>query len=141
VRFAGRTTDALLISFETAKVSIVEWDAQTHKLCVVSLHFYENDSKLCEGRIQWWRTPFKLVVDPTQHCAASVLYDHQLLVIPLSRATVRFSCTEEYVKVNIMTINKLKKQSVWSCEVLFVNYVHHHSTTSSLTLILTGFLI
>lgn len=116
MRFAGRSTDSLLISIETAKVSVVEWDVETHNLRVVSLHYYENDSKLCEGRIQWWRTLFKLVVDPTQRCAASVLYDHQLLVIPFSPTNVHYSHAEEYVKLSVMTINKQIIKNVWLCE-------------------------
>jgi cleavage and polyadenylation specificity factor subunit 1 len=100
VRLAGRETDALLLSFETAKVSLVEWNSATHSLKTIALHFYEGDQKLSEGRIQW-RTRPKVVVDPTQRCAAMVLYDHQLVVIPLHRSVTyhhSISLSDKYVQ-------------------------------------------
>ena len=44
VRLPGRTTDALIMSFADAKVSVVEWEADKRDLGIVSLHYFEKDA-------------------------------------------------------------------------------------------------
>lgn len=40
---AGSSRDALLISFRDAKLSLVEYDPETHDLRTLSLHYFEED--------------------------------------------------------------------------------------------------
>ena len=59
VSLAGSARDALLMSFRDAKLSVVEYDLDTHNLKTLSLHYFEeedmrvimNTSKFCLFRL------------------------------------------------------------------------------------------
>jgi len=74
---------ALLISFKDAKVSLVEWEPETHSLSTISIHFYEGD----EIQINPWMSDLGqcrsfLTVDPSSRCAALKFGKRQLAIIP-----------------------------------------------------------
>lgn len=43
VSLAGSQRDALLLSFRDAKLSLVEYDLDTHDLKTLSLHYFEEE--------------------------------------------------------------------------------------------------
>lgn len=57
VSLAGSQRDALLLSFRDAKLSLVEYDLDTHDLKTLSLHYFEEEEIRVNNLI------FKLYVD------------------------------------------------------------------------------
>lgn len=43
VTLAGSQRDSLLLSFKDAKLSVVEYDLDTHDLRTLSLHYFEEE--------------------------------------------------------------------------------------------------
>lgn len=79
--------DALLISFRDAKVSLLEWNPETHGLSTISVHYYETDDLLGSS----WAPHVKdcssyLRVDPTSRCAALKFGVRHLAMIPFRQA-------------------------------------------------------
>ncbi|KAF2221712.1 CPSF A subunit region-domain-containing protein [Elsinoe ampelina] len=75
--------EALLISFKDAKVSLLEWDPESHRISTISIHYYEG------GKVPL--APFepplidcdsKLVVDPRSRCAALRFATRHLAILP-----------------------------------------------------------
>lgn len=75
--------EALLIASKDAKLSLVEWDPENHRISTVSIHYYEGD------KIQ--TTPFGpalgecdsyLTVDPSSRCAALKFGAKHLAILP-----------------------------------------------------------
>ncbi|PSK60594.1 hypothetical protein B9Z65_744 [Elsinoe australis] len=75
--------EALLVSFKDAKVSLLEWDPENHRIATISIHYYED------GKVQL--APFepplsdcdsKLVVDPRSRCAALRFSTRHLAILP-----------------------------------------------------------
>lgn len=44
VRLPGQATDALVLCFADAKVSVVQWDQEKKDVSIVSLHYFEKDA-------------------------------------------------------------------------------------------------
>lgn len=57
VSLAGSQRDALLLSFRDAKLSLVEYDLDTHDLKTLSLHYFEEEEIRVNNFV------FKLKVD------------------------------------------------------------------------------
>ncbi|KAK4630456.1 hypothetical protein CLAFUW4_08619 [Fulvia fulva] len=75
--------DALLLAFKDAKLSLIEWDQENHRISTISIHYYEGDNVVSQ--------PFGpsladceniLTVDPNWRCAALKFGTRQLAVLP-----------------------------------------------------------
>ncbi|KAK3714705.1 mRNA cleavage and polyadenylation factor subunit [Vermiconidia calcicola] len=75
--------DALLIAFKDAKLSLVEWDPDNHRISTISIHYYEGENISSQ--------PFgpslnelecKLTVDPSSRCAALRFGARHLAILP-----------------------------------------------------------
>ena len=81
VRAPGADRDALLVSFFDAKVSVLQYDAATARLAVRTLHAFERAEHRA-GAAQLVRGPW-LAADPQARCAAALVYDRSLAIIPI----------------------------------------------------------
>ncbi|KAF3920892.1 hypothetical protein ABW21_db0207301 [Orbilia brochopaga] len=70
--------DCLLVSFDSAKISLLEWDPFVHSISTISLHYYEGDEFkspiISESPINY------LISDPKSRCAA-FKFNHDLVAI------------------------------------------------------------
>lgn len=64
-----------------AKLSAVCWDPRAHTLRTASLHSFESDPSLRGGR-EAFAAPPRVLADPLGRCAAVVMFDHQLALLP-----------------------------------------------------------
>ncbi|GAB7354687.1 hypothetical protein MBLNU459_g5108t1 [Dothideomycetes sp. NU459] len=75
--------EALLVSTEDAKMSLIDWDPDNHRISTISIHYYEGDNILAR--------PFGpaladcgsyLSVDPSSRCAALKFGANHLAILP-----------------------------------------------------------
>ncbi|KAI6233639.1 hypothetical protein M3Y99_00877900 [Aphelenchoides fujianensis] len=75
------SVDSLLLAFDEAKISVVNFDNSAHALQTTSLHDFENED-LRDGFTK--QTTFPIVrTDPAQRCAAMLMYNKHLSIFPL----------------------------------------------------------
>ncbi|KAM4540065.1 cleavage and polyadenylation specificity factor subunit 1 [Odontesthes bonariensis] len=86
VQLVGANRDALLLSFQDAKLSVVEYDPGTHDLKTLSLHYFE-EPELRDGFVQNVHIPI-VRVDPENRCAVMLVYGTQLVVLPFRKDTL-----------------------------------------------------
>lgn len=80
----SRRRDSIVVSFNDAKLSIVEYDPETHDLKTISMHYFEDD-KLRGGSVNN-HLYFPLVrVDPENRCVAMLIYGKHIVVIPIDK--------------------------------------------------------
>lgn len=75
----GSRRDSLVLSFHQAKLSIVEYDPETHDLKTVSMHYFEE-----EDLRDYLSTPI-MRVDPEDRCIAMLIFGREIVVIPLDK--------------------------------------------------------
>ncbi|PNS20445.1 hypothetical protein CAC42_5895 [Sphaceloma murrayae] len=89
VRAADTKTggDALLVSFKDAKVSLLEWDPENHRISTISIHFYEDGKvPLAPFEPPLTDCDSKLAVDPGSRCAALRFASRHLAILPFRQA-------------------------------------------------------
>ncbi|KAL0094494.1 CPSF A subunit region-domain-containing protein [Phycomyces blakesleeanus] len=76
--------DSLLLGFNDAKMSLLEWSPETHSIVTVSIHYYERD----EMKKEFLTNPYPpaIHVDPQQRCALLNFYDNKLAVLPFCQS-------------------------------------------------------
>ncbi|KAF2754100.1 hypothetical protein EJ05DRAFT_494539 [Pseudovirgaria hyperparasitica] len=75
--------EALLASFKDAKLSLVEWDPETHGLSTISIHYYEaQDLQTCPWAPDLGDCYNFLTADPNSRCAALKFGVHNLAILP-----------------------------------------------------------
>ncbi|XP_046618438.1 cleavage and polyadenylation specificity factor subunit 1 [Neodiprion virginianus] len=83
VRLVGSQRDSLLLSFRDAKLSVVEYDLDTHDLRTVSLHYFEEE-EMRDGWTNHHHIPM-VRVDPEGRCAVMLVYGRKLVVLPFRK--------------------------------------------------------
>ncbi|KAI5255757.1 protein CFT1 [Aureobasidium subglaciale] len=80
--------EALLLSTQDAKVSLIEWDPLNHRISTLSIHYYERETpnSLPFGP-SLADTPSYLSVDPSSRCAALKFGTKQLAIIPFRQSS------------------------------------------------------
>ncbi|CAL8131581.1 unnamed protein product [Orchesella dallaii] len=99
--------DALLLCFQDAKLSIVEYDPETHDLRTISLHYFETED-LHGGCLH--KPNSILRVDPEGRCAALLVFGKQLVIIPFLRRDAVFDehfAEPSDIKPNIASLNRI----------------------------------
>ena len=79
--------EAVLIATKNAKVSLVEWDPENHRISTVSIHSYEGENIV----LQPFGPDIKdtesiLTVDPSSRCAALKFAQRHLAILPFRQA-------------------------------------------------------
>ena len=83
VTLPNSSRDTFLMSFPDAKVSVVEYDPETHALKTISLHIFEDeDSK--EGYTNNYVLP-KVRADPEGRCSAILIYGRKVVILPFRK--------------------------------------------------------
>lgn len=80
----GRTGgDALLISTKDAKLSLVDWDPENHRINTISIHYYEGENIPTQPFGPALKdTESILTVDPSSRCAALKFGQRHLAILP-----------------------------------------------------------
>lgn len=86
VSFVGADRDCLLLAFSEAKLSLVEYCADTHDLKTISMHYFEEDD-MKEGYCYNVRPPM-VRVDPENRCAAMLIYSKSIIIIPFRKDVI-----------------------------------------------------
>ncbi|KAL3524193.1 hypothetical protein ACH5RR_017027 [Cinchona calisaya] len=83
----GRRRDSIILTFQDAKVSVLEFDDSIHGLRTSSLHCFEGPDwqHLKRGRESFARGPI-VKVDPQGRCAAVLVYGLQMVVLKAAEA-------------------------------------------------------
>nr|POF20041.1 protein cft1 [Quercus suber] len=75
--------EAVLIAFKDAKLSLVEWDPENHRISTVSIHYYEGGSIIHQPfGPSLSECPATLTVDPSSRCAALRFGARHLAILP-----------------------------------------------------------
>jgi cleavage and polyadenylation specificity factor subunit 1 len=93
VKFPENKRDSLLMSFKEGKVSCVDFDIQTNELKTLCLHYLEDDF-LKEGCLVFSSKP-KIKLEPRKRCAALLIYDFKLVILPFKQDTLEISMLEQ----------------------------------------------
>ncbi|MEW5299110.1 MAG: hypothetical protein WDW36_002156 [Sanguina aurantia] len=81
-RVAGSAArDAVMMTFRDAKLSVIDWDPIHHTIRTTSLHSFEGDPALTQGRVTF-AVPPRVATDPAGRCAAVVMFQHQMALLP-----------------------------------------------------------
>ncbi|KAF5843827.1 hypothetical protein DUNSADRAFT_5064 [Dunaliella salina] len=84
-RSPGIQRDALMLAFRDAKLCVLEWDTSRHGLRTTSMHYFEGDPALRDGR-KVFADPPRLLGDLQGRFAAMILYNHYLAILPAIEA-------------------------------------------------------
>ncbi|XP_047329252.1 cleavage and polyadenylation specificity factor subunit 1 isoform X2 [Impatiens glandulifera] len=78
----GKTRDSIILTFEDAKISVLEFDDSTHKLRTSSMHCFEGPDwrHLKRGRESFARGPY-VKVDPQGRCGVVLVYGLQMIIL------------------------------------------------------------
>ncbi|XP_018335377.1 cleavage and polyadenylation specificity factor subunit 1 [Agrilus planipennis] len=83
VNLANSPRDALLLAFEDAKLSVVEYDPETNDLKTLSLHYFEEE-EMKDGWTHHVHVPI-VRADPENRCAVMTVFGRKLVVLPFRR--------------------------------------------------------
>lgn len=83
VNLGNSPRDALLLAFQDAKLSIVEYDSEMHDLKTLSLHYFEED-EMKDGWTHYHHVPL-VRSDPESRCAVMTVFGRKLVVLPFRR--------------------------------------------------------
>jgi cleavage and polyadenylation specificity factor subunit 1 len=75
-------TEALLVAFRDAKISMVQWDPERHSISTISIHYYENAITTSPWAPDLNQCPSYLSVDPSNKCAILRFGPRQIAIIP-----------------------------------------------------------
>ncbi|KAL3834565.1 hypothetical protein ACJIZ3_009301 [Penstemon smallii] len=84
----GKRRDSIILTFQDAKISILEFDDSMHGLRTSSMHCFEGPDwmHLKRGRECFARGP-RVKVDPLGRCAAVLVYGLQMIVLKAAEAS------------------------------------------------------
>lgn len=83
INLANSPRDALLLAFKDAKLSIVEYDPESHDLKTLSLHYFEEED-MKDGWTHHYHVPL-VRSDPENRCAVMTVFGRKLVVLPFRR--------------------------------------------------------
>ncbi|KAK6250480.1 hypothetical protein SCA6_004485 [Theobroma cacao] len=83
----SRRRDSIILAFQDAKISVLEFDDSIHGLRTTSMHCFEGPEwlHLKRGRESFARGPL-VKVDPQGRCGGVLVYDLQMIILKASQA-------------------------------------------------------
>ncbi|PSR93371.1 Cleavage and polyadenylation specificity factor subunit like [Actinidia chinensis var. chinensis] len=83
----GRKRDSIILAFQDAKISVLEFDDSVHGLRTSSMHCFEGPDwlHLKRGRESFGRGPL-VKVDPQGRCAGVLVYGLQMIILKAAEA-------------------------------------------------------
>lgn len=75
-------TEALLVAFRDAKISLVQWNQERNTISTVSIHYYENSLSTSPWAPELINCPCYLSVDPNNRCAVLRFGPRQIAILP-----------------------------------------------------------
>ncbi|KAI3735197.1 hypothetical protein L6452_14687 [Arctium lappa] len=86
-RTGGRRRDSIILTFEDAKISVLEFDDSVYGLRTSSMHCFEGPQwlHLKKGRESFARGPL-IKVDPLGRCAGVLVYGLQMIILKAAEA-------------------------------------------------------
>ncbi|CDH59136.1 cleavage and polyadenylation specificity factorsubunit 1 [Lichtheimia corymbifera JMRC:FSU:9682] len=86
--------DSLLLAFNDAKMSLLEWSPTTNSIVTVSIHYYERD----EYKKEFLSNPYPtdIHIDPQQRCAVLNFYGDKLAVLPFRQSDKLDESNKDY---------------------------------------------
>ena len=120
VTLPGSVRDTLLLSFQEAKLSVIEYDPQTHDLKTVSLHVFEDEESR-SGYVHNHSVPF-LRADPDSRCAAMLAYGRKVVILPFKREAT-FHSNEDHHDQDIKSSKVLSSYTLDLKSVIHSNNV------------------
>ncbi|XP_015877866.3 cleavage and polyadenylation specificity factor subunit 1 isoform X1 [Ziziphus jujuba] len=84
---SSRRRDSIILSFQDAKISVLDFDDSTHGLRTSSMHCFEGPKwlHLKRGRESFARGPL-VKVDPQGRCGGVLVYDFQMIILKAAQA-------------------------------------------------------
>ncbi|VFQ77558.1 unnamed protein product [Cuscuta campestris] len=85
---SGRRRDSIILAFEDAKFSVLEFDDSIHGLRTSSMHCFEGPDwlHLRRGKESFDRGPF-VKVDPQGKCAGALVFEQQMIILKAAEAS------------------------------------------------------
>nr|DAD18663.1 TPA_asm: hypothetical protein HUJ06_020126 [Nelumbo nucifera] len=92
----SRKRDSIILAFQDAKISVLEFDDSIHGLCISSMHCFEGPEwhYLKRGRESFARGPI-VKVDPQGRCGGVLVYDLQMIILKSAQAGYGFAGDDE----------------------------------------------
>lgn len=83
----SKRRDSIVLAFQDAKITVLEFDDSTHGLCTSSMHCFEGPDWLYlkRGRESFARGPV-VKADPLGRCGGALVYDYQMIVLKAAQA-------------------------------------------------------
>lgn len=110
VTLARSQRDALLLCFRDAKLSIVEYDPDTHDLKTLSLHYFEEED-MKDGWTHHHHIPM-VRTDPENRCSVMTVYGRKLIVFPFRKENSLDESDLMDVKPTLMTNTTTTKSPI-----------------------------
>ncbi|CAH9139745.1 unnamed protein product [Cuscuta epithymum] len=85
---SGRKRDSIILAFEDAKFSVLEFDDSVHGLRTSSMHCFEGPDwlHLKRGKESFHRGP-QVKVDPQGKCAGALVFEQQMIILKAAEAS------------------------------------------------------
>lgn len=92
----SKTRDSIVLSFQDAKITVLEYDDSAHELRISSMHCFEGPDwhYLKRGRESFSRGPI-LKADPLGRCCGALVYGLQMVIMKAAQAGQGLAVDEE----------------------------------------------
>ncbi|RKP20385.1 hypothetical protein ROZALSC1DRAFT_28118, partial [Rozella allomycis CSF55] len=115
-----KNKEYILLAFSEAKVAWMAFDNEKLELETMSIHFFERDEFKNEFTKKFIRP--KLLVDPSNRCAALRVYDEYLAVIPFANSdTTEYESKTLYQPSFMIRFKDLNKAMTFVTDIVFLH--------------------
>ena len=101
VRLNKNVRDSVIITFAEAKLSVVEYDPNTHNLRTLSMNYFEDD-EFKQGYINNNVQQSIVRSDPDSRCCAMFNYGRNIIILPFKSETSSDEHVEQTIQIQSM---------------------------------------